>query len=319
MLGEMCHSDEFILENSLFKVGEFRRAVGERGFSDPDPIKREVIVFPRTAVQITFEGQSPIASNPNLVLFYNQGQVYRRDELSERGDRCEYFSLHPAVLREIVRWRDPGCETCDERPFRFAYGPNDSHTYMLQRLVVEHISRSETPDCLYLEEMILIIAESVIDNAYRVHMQTRDSQPRPEHAELARQVQTLLGTRYRQPLTLDQIAKSVHCSPYHLSRVFREQTGLTIHRYLNAIRLKTSLEEVANGDKDLTRIALELGYSSHSHFTQSFRRAFKLTPSEFRSAFSYRLFKKTSKNLIAHSSLGGYDLSDRPRREVYLV
>jgi AraC-like DNA-binding protein len=42
-----------------------------------------------------------------------------------------------------------------------------------------------------------------------------------------------------------------------------------------------ALEPLADGAGDLTRIALDLGFSSHSHFTAAFRRHFGLTPSAF--------------------------------------
>jgi AraC-like DNA-binding protein len=56
---------------------------------------------------------------------------------------------------------------------------------------------------------------------------------------------------------------------------------MTLHAYVHELRLRTALERVADGE-DLTRVALDLGYASHSHFTSLFRRAFGVTPSDFR-------------------------------------
>jgi AraC family transcriptional regulator len=83
-------------------------------------------------------------------------------------------------------------------------------------------------------------------------------------------------------LTLEDIAAEINYSPYHLAHIFRQQTGQTIHLYLNQMRLRTSLDYLQSG-MDLTRLALTLGFSSHSHFTQAFRQAFGALPSQFRS------------------------------------
>ncbi|MGH3113830.1 MAG: helix-turn-helix domain-containing protein [Gaiellaceae bacterium] len=76
----------------------------------------------------------------------------------------------------------------------------------------------------------------------------------------------------------------MHSSPFHLARVFRERTGFSIHGYRNQLRLRSSLDGLFEPDVDLALLARRLGYSSHSHFTDSFRRAFGAPPSAVRRA-----------------------------------
>ena len=90
--------------------------------------------------------------------------------------------------------------------------------------------------------------------------------------------------RLGERLTLGEIARAVHSSPFHLARVFRARTGFSIHGYRNQLRLCSSLEQVLEPEADLALIARRLGYSSHSHFTVSFRRAFGKPPSAVRRA-----------------------------------
>ena len=70
---------------------------------------------------------------------------------------------------------------------------------------------------------------------------------------------------------------------FHLCRCFRAGTGLTLHEYRTQLRLRGALEALESGDCDLTRLALDTGFSSHSHFTAAFRRVFDATPSRVRS------------------------------------
>lgn len=93
---------------------------------------------------------------------------------------------------------------------------------------------------------------------------------------------TYLASRMSERITLDEVARAVHASPFHLARIFQQQTGVPVHRYLTQLRLRASLERLAGGASDLTALALELGFSSHSHFTDAFRREFGKSPSELR-------------------------------------
>ena len=86
---------------------------------------------------------------------------------------------------------------------------------------------------------------------------------------------------------------------YHLARVFKERTGLTLHAYRDQLRLRASLDPVAEGRADLTELALDLGYSSHSHFTDAFRRAFGAPPRAIRRAATAAELLEMSKILEA--------------------
>ena len=75
------------------------------------------------------------------------------------------------------------------------------------------------------------------------------------------------------------IAGAVGSSVHHLCRVFRAECGLTLHEYRQRQRLGRALELMGRARRDLTELALELGYSSHSHFTRVFRRYVGVPPS----------------------------------------
>ena len=71
-------------------------------------------------------------------------------------------------------------------------------------------------------------------------------------------------------------------SPYHLARVFRRATGVSVHEYLTRLRLLSALPLAMESPGELTRAALDLWFSSHSHFTAAFSRRFEMPPSEVR-------------------------------------
>ena len=83
-------------------------------------------------------------------------------------------------------------------------------------------------------------------------------------------------------VTLKEVAEAVGVTPIHLTTVFRYSEGIPLYRYQLQLRLGRALVKLPE-QEDITDLALELGFSSHSHFTSAFRSAFGLTPSQYRS------------------------------------
>jgi AraC-like DNA-binding protein len=88
---------------------------------------------------------------------------------------------------------------------------------------------------------------------------------------------------YHRDLSLLKVAEAVHLSIWHLCHLFKSETGETFVRYLKAIRMQRaralletslllSIKEVMN----------KVGMRDQSHFAKDFKRAYGLTPSEFR-------------------------------------
>ena len=83
-------------------------------------------------------------------------------------------------------------------------------------------------------------------------------------------------------ISLAVLARESGCSPYHLMHLFRTETGMPIRRYRAQMRVAAALARIVEGADDLTELALELGFSSHSHLTDTFKGLLGLTPSELR-------------------------------------
>lgn len=105
--------------------------------------------------------------------------------------------------------------------------------------------------------------------------------PRPRR-DLVHDVESLLSGRWDEGLRLRDLASAVGVSGFHLCRTFRRATGTTLHQYRHRLRVRSSLEAVCETATPLTSIALETGFSSHSHFTSSFRQEFGRPPSAVR-------------------------------------
>ena len=79
-----------------------------------------------------------------------------------------------------------------------------------------------------------------------------------------------------------ELARRLYVSPSHLSRAFRAQTGETLSRYRNRVRVRIALERLAAGERSLARLAVDLGFADHAHLTRAVRREHGAPPSELR-------------------------------------
>jgi AraC-like DNA-binding protein len=223
-----------------------------------------------------------------VVTFYNPRQPYTRERLDPAGDRCEWFALDAEVAAEVVSARDPRAAELPGGPFRFSHGPSDGATYRAQRELFLKLARGEGTEALEVEERTLALLQRLLDLAHQAWGASGDGGPtcRPRERDAVVHARELLALRFREALTLGDLARAVGLSRFRLCRAFRALTGTTLHAYREQLRLRAALEPLGRGCEDLTGLALDLGYSSHSHFTASFRRAFGATPSQARARFS---------------------------------
>jgi AraC-like DNA-binding protein len=97
-------------------------------------------------------------------------------------------------------------------------------------------------------------------------------------AERVEKVIALLRKHMAKPPTLEEIGRAAGCSPFYLSRTFSTATGMTIPQYLRQLRMERAAELLRSGNFNVTEAALEVGYSSLSHFSHAFHETFGCCP-----------------------------------------
>lgn len=285
----------------IVTVRDYSCHAGRSGPSAEECSISHDIVLLRHGVFCQHVGRQSVTADVNQVMFFSRGSTYRVSHPGDCGDRGTVFTPSPRVLHEIVRALDPSIEDHPERPFPFTAGPCDDGVFWRHCHLVQHLERADEdpPEPLWADVTALQLVADVLQAAF-----TRQELPRQrrrstetDHADRAEAAKTYLASHLGERLTLDEVAQAVHSSPFHLARIFRQRTGLSLHRYLMRLRLRASWERLAAGVADLTALALELGFSSHSHFTDTFRREFGRPPSEVRKALGRQGLTEMSTNL----------------------
>lgn len=87
---------------------------------------------------------------------------------------------------------------------------------------------------------------------------------------------------YNKILFVADIANYYGYSSEYLSRYFKKHTGMTIHNYINNIRLMNAHRDLLNTDNSITFIALENGFPNEKSFTKAFKAVYRKTPDKYR-------------------------------------
>jgi len=279
VIRELLPAEQLLHQSDSVAVGSFRSRPEQPGFSGNTPCTSWCFVFPRTSVWIRHDGRAPFVADPTVVTFYNRDAVYERRRISADGDRGDWFAVAPEVALDAVRLRDGRADDRPDLPFRFDHSPSDPRVYLEQRAIFESLSGGPS-DAWLVDEAVMGLLDRVLDHAYALRPGAALERRRrdPELADAARaKVSADAASRW----SLGRLADSLGVSPYHLCHTFRRERGSTLSAYRTRLRVHQSLERVVAGDS-LTAVAFDLGFSSHSHFTTSFRRVFGVRPSDVR-------------------------------------
>ena len=248
-------------------------------------------------------GKRTVTADVNQATFFRKDSIYRVSHPAGCGDRGTSFGVPDSILNDIIRELDPSVDERPDDPFPFDSGPCDTTLFLRHREYVQRLERTaeEPLEPLWADITGLQLMADVLEAAY-IHTGSRRKKrasTNSDHAERVEAAKTYIARHLGENIALGEIAAAVNASPFNFARIFQQQTGVPVHRYVTRLRLRSSLERIAEPEADLSAIALDLGFSSHSHFTDVFRREFGSTPSEIRRTASVSTLRKMSKNLIA--------------------
>ena len=289
-------------ESPLVRVQDYVCTAGPGGPGAEEVYDANTIVLMRHGVFCKHFGARSVTADVNHAVFFSKGSPARVSHPSDCGDRGTVFTVAPRVLNDIVRELDPTVDEHRDRPFPFVTGPCDSQTFWRHRELVQRLAAQEIQplEHLWADVTALQLSADVLEAAFAqkgVARPRRRAATAEDHVERTEAAKAFLARSLGERITLDDVARAVHTSPFHFTRIFQQQVGIPLHRYLTRLRLRAALERLAEGETDLTRLALDLGFSSHSHFADAFRKEFGNTPREVRRSSTRKSLREMRKNL----------------------
>jgi len=249
--------EHLLFETDLVLVADFRCRPDDALFRDSGPSNADCIVFPSTCTKIIRPHGRTTFESPADVSFMNHGEEYRREAISEEGTYSTWYTLNDELLRELLDGR------------AFAHPPRSIpvRTILAQRRLFAGIRSGAVLDSLAVEEKLISLTRMIVGTDR-------------ERTAVCRATAYLLA-HFSEPVSLSHVASAAGASVSYLSRAFHAATGMTMSAFRQRVRLTRSLDLLPQYEGNVTDLALELGYSSHSHFTACFRTLFDMSPTEF--------------------------------------
>jgi len=110
---------------------------------------------------------------------------------------------------------------------------------------------------------------------------TGQHKPAIEAQRTVRKAVAYLHAHYAEPISRGDVASYVGVSERHLSRSFRQEMGVTLITYLNRYRVRRAKALLEAGDKSITEVAMDVGFSTGGYFTRVFRQEVGVSPSAY--------------------------------------
>ena len=223
-----------------------------------DTIRRQLAITYAGAFEFQV-GRSITWVDPSRILFAEANQSFvDRHVVPGSGHRSIILSPGPGTMEEL--WGN------GDAPFAGRVRACTLRTQMLTQQL------RRTLDPLAAQELGIAILEESVAESRSVTV---------VDPSCVRRAKTILHGNSDGRLTLMQIAADMGVSPIYLTQCFKRSEGIPLSRYQTMLRLGRALDQLPERD-DITDLAFELGFSSHSHFTAAFRSQFGMTPSHYR-------------------------------------
>ena len=250
------------------------RCEGECKHKSPEECAASTqLVFPYRGVYMRHIGSRQAVAEANQVLFFNQDEAYAVSHPVTGGDACLSLSLDAELLSELAppdQVRKGGTLTFHDMRRRI-----DPRAQALVAMLRHSLTQGSI-ETLEAETLALTLVKRSLGERTS-HAAGANASRR----KIVDRAKLVLAADLARRWTLAEIAAEVGVSPVYLTQLFQQVEAMPLYRYQLHLRLARALDLIGEYE-DLTELGLELGFSSHSHFTAAFKRVYGRTPSEYR-------------------------------------
>ena len=229
------------------------------------------LVFPYRGVFMRHLGRDNAVAEANQVLFFNEAESYRISHPIAGGDASLSLAVAEPLLRELApqaHIQEGGLA------FRRQRLRIDARAQALVALLRHSVAR-KVAETLEAETLALTLVRRALGERT-----SHTARATPARQRLVDRAKLVLSSDPARRWTLGEIGAQVGVSPVYLTQVFQQVEGIPLYRYQLRLRLTRALDLLGQYD-DLTTLSMDLGFSSHSHFSSVFRQTYGRTPTQF--------------------------------------
>jgi AraC-like DNA-binding protein len=266
-------STRVLLSTNIVSVRDIVCGGGCRHRSAEECSTATHLVFPYRGVYVRHVNREEVVAEANQVVFFNQSESYRISHPVAGGDACLSLAIGESLLHELAPKEQ--LQKGGALVFRRQRQRIDASAQILVAQLRHSLSRNKD-EPLEAESLALTLSRRALGDGA-----SHDASPSIGRRKLVDRAKLVLSSDLSRRWTLSEIAQEVGVSPVYLTQVFQQVEAMPLYRYQLRLRLARALDLLVRCD-DLTQLSLDLGFSSHSHFTASFRQTYGCTPAQFR-------------------------------------
>lgn len=267
-----------LLHTGTFAVWDVSWSVESRNRGDEKCSHTTQISFPYRGAHVQQIGAKQYVADPNHMVMIEKNEPYRLSDSTVGKHAMLTMAINPEALSTVL----PSEYSASlQQPGRDRWGVRtDPHTQLMavqlrQRLIRRSIGKQEGE----------IATLHLVRRALKQSIASAGPASKGRPAELADQVKMHLSVDPWRRWRLAEMAEKVCVTKEYLTDTFHRVEGVPFYRYHLRLRLAFALTMLTNCD-DLTTLAIELGFSSHSHFSSAFKKMFGQTPSAFKKSIT---------------------------------
>ena len=205
--------------------------------------------------------QQLIIVNPNVI----------HTEVSHQSSPLEYIVLGIEGLEFTP-------DTREENRYQILdYRDNGSILTCLRNILIETENALPGFETICRAYMEILIVRLMRDTSFHL-----TSDPLPSSSSQCAAVRRYIDSHFKEQLTLEHLAEIAHINKYYLAHTFKEEFGISPISYQLNRRIEESCYLLQQTNMSLSEIAQVLGFSSSSYFSQLFRKAKNISPSDYR-------------------------------------
>lgn len=244
----------------------------------------------------TYRHYSSLLRMRRYEYFFPKQELYDMDVFRKKDLSASHLSTKLSALPAILRSRKTneilsllGNMRTEIESGNFSYESCNSQIIRLIYMLSEYIRESCLEKELPLEEVYDALASlpdidvftaeylKTVEAAY----QMLDSRSQNQNAFLFRQMQDYIWKHLKNDISLNEVAEQMSLAPTYVSKLFRECTGVSFVSFVKKCKMEKAKELLAQNDRNVDQVAMELGYNSTAYFIKLFKDTYGITPKVF--------------------------------------
>lgn len=243
-------------------------------------------------VRLVVGDESHLLREDDLILI-NSLAVH---ELYSENATMVAVQIDLSALAQFEEYKDCYFDCCSE-------GRTDDPRYDFLKHLIARLIKANTPK----ENPLLSLAIfSLMVNELAGSFQAKAPESIEMRQKFFQQMNSIVKyvhEHYAENLSLGQVAEQFHFSEAHLSRLFRQQTGVTFSQYYAGVRIDHAVSELLSTHDSIAEIAVNNGFSDARAFVSAFRKRYNMLPSDYRSRHGSIVPDAKSKNEVNYLSV----------------